>query len=104
MTYLAGQKLIKKPKFVKLIKLAEHFFEVKIISQKAADHLTEYTSYDPKCRWSNCFDIFNCTELTIYLYPLQTRSINGKSVTPQMTKEWHRIYKELCDFFPKILI
>ena len=63
---------------------------------KAADHLSDTSPYDPKCRWSNCFDIFNCTELTFYLYPLSTRTINGKVVTPKLTKEWHRIYKVWC--------
>lgn len=54
--------------------------------------------YDPDCRWSNCWDVFNCSSLTVYAPPLEhfTTKSTGQ-VTPHVSREFYAFYKWLSE-------
>ena len=65
------------------------------LPSQSADHLTDFSEYDSHCRWDTCFDIFNCTEINFYLYPLEKRTLIGKQITPKISKEFYQLYKAI---------
>jgi len=66
------------------------------------DTVAETDAFDPDCRWSNCWDVFNCTKLTINAPPLQHfyTQADGQ-VTPEISREFYSLYKYIAesDFF-----
>lgn len=65
-------------------------------------NFAETDAFDPDCRWSNCWDVFNCTKLTVYAPPLQHfyTQADGQ-ITPEISREFYALYKYIAesDFF-----
>ena len=37
----------------------------------SADGFSDIDEFDVDCRWSNCWDVFNCSTLTVHTPPLE---------------------------------
>ena len=62
------------------------------------ENLVDTDPFDSDCRWSNCWDIFNCTKLTVYAPPLQHFHDGGKKkVTPDISREFYSLYKWVAE-------
>ena len=46
------------------------FTKILALPVYSAETFSEFDAYDPSCRWSNCWDVFNCSSLTVYATPL----------------------------------
>jgi len=64
----------------------------------SVDSLNSVDEYDARCRWSNCWDVFNCSSLTVFAPPLEhfTTKSHGQ-VTPSVSREFYAFYKWLSE-------
>ena len=69
--------------------------KINSLPSSSADNLQKSSEYKSSCRWESCFDIFNCTKINIYLYPLDRRTVNSKEITPAVSKEFYQLYKSI---------
>ena len=61
-------------------------------------NFAETDAFDSDCRWSNCWDVFNCTKLTVYAPPLQHfyTQADGQ-ITPEISREFYSLYKYIAE-------
>lgn len=75
-----------------------HLDRVDSLPVYSADGLTDVDEFDVDCRWSNCWDVFNCSTLTVHTPPLEHYSTKTHGqVTPAISREFYQFYKWLSE-------
>ena len=73
----------------KRVELDEYFNFESENQLKKLDNLITYKQYNQNCTFSNCWEVLNCTQFTVYIEEPVTIVQNGKVVSPRESVEFY---------------